>query len=169
LYGQAIELEMPLRHETMTGHLEHCAVGQAHLVHGQLVAGQRAGFVARDQRAAAQALYRGKLSDDDAAPRHARGADGQRNRQRDGQAFRNCRNRKRDTEQKHLLRRISTERNADAGNDRRSDQHGHGDAFGELFHALDQGRFAGGLRRAEHIERERADQAVAAGGDDHAL
>ena len=69
----------------------------------EFIAGERAGLVGGDQRATAEPLDRGQPSHDGAAGRHPAGGDGQRDRQRHGQAFWDRRHGQHHCEEKHFL------------------------------------------------------------------
>ena len=141
-------------------------VRQPDLARGQLVAGERAGLVAGDQRAAAQTLDGRQAAHDRAACGHAARGDGQRDRQRDRQALGDCRHRQRDGEDEHGREVVSMHPHADRADERRGDQHDDRDRAAKALHALDQGRLA--ALRVAHCGRQPADRGRRARGDDHA-
>ncbi len=156
----AVLQEAPLRFEALPGHFVDAAVRRAYLLHRQLVAGERAGLVARDERAGAEALDGREPPHDDAAPRHARGADGQRHRQCDRQALGDRRHGERHAEHEHFRDGIATHHDAHHRDACGGDQHDHRDAARERLHALHERRTT--AFGADDVQREAADGAVRA-------
>ena len=74
--------------------------------HREFIAGESAGLVGGDQRAAAEALDRWQPPHDGAAGGHPAGGDGQCDRQRHGQSLGDRRHGQHHGEEEHLLRAV---------------------------------------------------------------
>jgi hypothetical protein len=142
------------------------AAGQRDAAHGLAVDGQRAGLVAGDQAAAAEAFDRRQAADDDAAFAHALGRDRQRDGDGDGQALGDRRDRQRDGEEEHVVRRLAAQQRHGGDDEARGDDR-DADVAGEALHAQHQRRRLG-LGRGDGAG-DAADLGARAGGDDDAF
>ena len=131
--------------------------------HREFIAGERAGLVGGDQRAAAEALDRRQPPHDGAAGGHPAGGDGQCDRQRHGQSLGDRRHGQHHREEEHLLRSVA-DHHAEESDQRGGCDHRHGHRPREAFHAGDQRRLAGGPRG--HVDRQLSDACAQARGDD---
>ena len=128
----------------------------------EFIAGKRAGLVGGDQRATAKPLDRGQPSHDGAAGRHPAGGDGQRDRQRHGQALWDRRHGQHHREEKHFLRPLA-DRYAEQPDRRGGRDDCHRDRAGEPFHPRDQRRLAG--RPCGYVDRQLTDACSWPGSD----
>ncbi len=150
--------------EALAGDLEAPAAGEADLADGELVAGEGAGLVAGDERAAAEALDGAEAADDDAAPGQARARDGQRDGDGDGESLGDDGDDEGDAEEGHVGEVVVVERDADEGDDAGDEDRGQAEHAREAVEADEQRRAAG--RRAEDVDREPPGARGLAGRDD---
>ena len=131
----------------------------------ELVDGEGAGLVGGDDRAGAEALDGGKVADDDVAAGHAPRGDRQRHRHRHGQAFRNDRHGKRDTDEERLARHGAAEK-LDRDDGKHDGHRSDAENLREAVEAAGEGRWRRSLRQrlgnAAELRRH-------PGGDDQRL
>lgn len=154
-----------LRHGAHAADRDRLADGHGDLGDGQLVHGQRAGLVRRDQRAGPKALDGDETTDDDIALGHPVHPDRQRHGQSDRQPLRDRRDRQRDGSQRHLVHSGAT-READRRCQQRHDPDHGSHRQRELSHPAQQRRL--GKARLPHRAAKAPQLRVAAGGDDDA-
>ena len=129
----------------------------------ELIAGECARLVGRDQRATPEAFDRGQPPHDGTTSRHPARGDGQGDRERHGKALGDRRDGQHHRKQEHLSWLLA-DHHANQADHGGSCNNCHRDRAGEPLHAGDERRLAGGAGR--HVDSQFPDACPESGGDD---